>query len=148
MIGLAGKDLSHMFKDSPELFQKLMRSCSGLHTVSTLIVAIFLIAAGHWLLSLFGPSYTKAWYILAVLVSGKVVHSSYLFTGRVLGLIGFEKYVARLMGIFAILNIALSIVLAFHFGGLGVALGYFFFSFLAAAFFHEKIFRHSGIRFF
>lgn len=83
--------------------------------------AIFLFVTGEWILSLFGPEYTKSFWVMMTLVIGQIANAWAGPAMLALNMTGFESVSARIQIGVAVLNLVLNIALILLFGVIGAA---------------------------
>ena len=87
----------------------------------SLAAALLLLAAGWPLLRLFGPEFTSAYGVMAVLVLGFMARSSFGPSEMLLNMLGKQRICAALLVATAVLNVALNLALVPPFGLYGAA---------------------------
>jgi O-antigen/teichoic acid export membrane protein len=98
------------------------------------LAAVFaLMAVGHYLLMMFGASFTAGYPFMAVLAVGLLARASIGPTERLLNMLGEQKLCAVAYAAAFVVNVAVALILAPAYGGIGVA------SATAAAFIVESV---------
>ena len=90
----------------------------------SLAVALILVAFGPTILRLFGPGFEQGYTVLVILTLGQLVNA---FAGPVailLNMTGHQNVTARVLGINAILGVALGLALTRIWGIIGTALAF------------------------
>ena len=82
---------------------------------------VLLSGLGRTVLGLFGADYRHAWSVLVVLAAGNLFNTATGAVGYVLALTGNERALARLVGIHAVLSVALGCALVLAYGAVGAA---------------------------
>jgi O-antigen/teichoic acid export membrane protein len=92
--------------------------------LASLPIAIGLIFFGHWFLRLYGTRFVEAQMVLAIMAFGQLGNVSMGCVGTLLVMTGHERRLAKAIGIGALSNVILSLLLAQHWGAQGVAVAY------------------------
>lgn len=103
---------------------RLQHICDVMGAASTLpavlLLAVFL-AAGQWMLGLFGPGVEAGWPILLILGAGAVAELALGPATELLVMTGHESRVGRVNIVFALVNVALNALMIPLYGGMGAA---------------------------
>jgi O-antigen/teichoic acid export membrane protein len=103
----------------------LRRLIRGVVTVSILLsapVVLLLALAGRWLLSLYGDGFVAAYPTLLLLCVNQFVAASVgTLAGTIMSMTGKQREAARIIGVSALLNLVLSVLLTPRFGLSGAA---------------------------
>jgi O-antigen/teichoic acid export membrane protein len=103
--------------------ERLVRSSATVTGLISLCTFLALIIVGKPLIRFaFGASYVPGWPILLILSAGVFVDAAVGLAGFLLQMTGNHFVLLRLTVMAAAFNIAASVLLAHHYGGLGVAL--------------------------
>ena len=86
-----------------------------------LIPLIIFIIFGKYILSMWGPEFTSAYYILIVLSVGQLINIGTGAVGQLLTMTGNEKSNKNIMLVFVFINLLLNLVLINFYGLLGAA---------------------------
>ena len=107
--------------DRPQL-QKMVTTMAHLVFWPTMLVTLFLITCGSYILGMFGPEFVAAQWSLTILVLGQLVSATTGSGGYLLDLTGHQNLSARVRCSTAVLNICLNYVLIPKFGIMGAAM--------------------------
>ena len=107
--------------DMDRLQRALTRSAQGTLLVS-LPITLGVVVLGPWLLSLFGPGFQPAYPALVILTVGQLANAMAGSVGVLHTMSGHERLAAQTVGIAAVINVLLSLVLAPAWGPTGAAL--------------------------
>jgi O-antigen/teichoic acid export membrane protein len=89
---------------------------------SSVGLSLVMVLTGKWILGLFGESFVAGYWVLVVIILGKVVHASMGPVTYLLALTGHERLIAKILGVAAVANIILNYLLILNLGILGAAL--------------------------
>lgn len=103
--------------------QRVVTLAARAITAFTLPVAVGLVAAGEWLLGLFGAGFAAGRVALGVLCIGQVANALLGPVGYLMTMTGNQAAAARILTVAALANVALCALLAPSFGIEGAALG-------------------------
>jgi O-antigen/teichoic acid export membrane protein len=121
----------------PELQRLVVRTVQGCAAVS-IPVAVPLIAAGHTVLSAYGPAFVDAYPVLLVLSAVNLVGAMVgALSGYLLTMTGHEWEASRVIVGTALLNLVLTFILTPAFGAVGAALAT-----AGAGFTRQELLRH------
>lgn len=102
--------------------QSVVTKAARLIFFIALPTSAFLLIFGRSFLAIFGDEYVSGYWILVILCIGQLFNSSMGSVGLLLNMTEYESYTAYGITISAIFNFILCIVIAPHFGAVGVAL--------------------------
>lgn len=87
----------------------------------TLLLALGLIFCGRTILGLFGPEFIKGYWALVLLATGYLISVSFGPVGFLMSLTGHQNQISLVMGLSALVNICLNLVLIPKWGLFGAA---------------------------
>jgi O-antigen/teichoic acid export membrane protein len=102
--------------------QKMVLTMAHLVFWPTMLVTLFLISCGSYILGSFGPEFVAAQWCLTILVLGQLVNATTGPGGYLLDLTGHQDYSARVRCCTAILNLGLNYILIPKLGIMGAAI--------------------------
>ncbi|SFM52196.1 Membrane protein involved in the export of O-antigen and teichoic acid [Ectothiorhodospira mobilis] len=103
--------------------QKLARRTAQAALAFALLALAGYVVLGPWLLqTLFGPAFAAAYLPLLILACGQVVNAGFGSVGLLLTMTGHERQVSRVVGVAALVNVALNLALIPLLGTMGAAL--------------------------
>lgn len=116
--------ISEMFarKQHAELQATVTLAARGV-LIYTVPVVAFLLIAGRWVLSMFGPEFTAAYHVLAVLAASQVAIALCGSVGFLLTMTGHQREALWVIAGSAALTLLLNLVLIPRFGLVGAAVG-------------------------
>jgi O-antigen/teichoic acid export membrane protein len=121
--GLAGPRISNLFAQAKTSeIQALIRGVTPWIMIPAATVTVFIIAAGHQLLQLFGSGFDSAYVPMVILVIGYFLASAFGPAALLLSMTGHQNSSARIYGIAAVGNILINALLIPVFGLTGAAL--------------------------
>lgn len=102
--------------------QRLVAASTLASTVATLPLAIALIAAGRWVLTLFDPQFASGYLPLVILASAQLFSVTFGPIGRLLTMTGNHQIAFRLSAAATVMNVVLNLLLIPAYGMVGAAL--------------------------
>lgn len=75
--------------------------------VANLLASVLIMAAGKWILGFLGSEFVSAYKVLLILLLGQLLYAAVFPAGMLLNMTGYERDSARVLGISALVNIAL-----------------------------------------
>jgi O-antigen/teichoic acid export membrane protein len=108
-------------KGDLDQLQRVVTSSARLTLLCSLPLAVGLIGGGQWFFTLFGPDFTQGQATLAILSAGQFINVAMGSVGQLLIMTGHERDAARGVGISALSNVLLNIILIPHWGVEGAA---------------------------
>ena len=102
--------------------QKLMTTMANLIFWPTMIITLFIVALGNYILGVFGPEFVVARWSLAILLIGQLINAGTGPVGYMLDLTGHQDKSVRVRFFTAFLNIFLCYILIPKFGIIGAAI--------------------------
>ncbi|MFN3933485.1 MAG: polysaccharide biosynthesis C-terminal domain-containing protein [Parvibaculum sp.] len=125
--------------------QRFMRGVIHAMFWPTLAAGIFLLAAGEFILGLFGAGFEAGYVLLALLMLGFLVRAATGPTEYLLNMTGNQNVVALVYGLAAAGNIVLNLLLIPEFGAAGAALATAISVFVSTVFLAVAVKRRLGI---
>ncbi|TAN52522.1 MAG: flippase [Methylococcaceae bacterium] len=111
----------HATRQHAELQKIVLLAGKGIALFTT-PVAMIIILFGHEILNLFGNDFSAGYTVLVILMSGQIVNALAGPVGHLMTMTGHQVKAAKMVGVSALLNLALNGALIPHFGVIGAAL--------------------------
>lgn len=102
--------------------QQLLKRSIQITFFLSLPIALFLIFAGNWVLSIFGDDFTSGYPVLVLIVFVQIINVGVGSVGNVLNMTGHEKEASFGLFISMILNVTLNLLLVPTMGMIGAAI--------------------------
>ena len=102
---------------------KLVHHAARLTFVVTVVVALAIAIAGHWVLGLFGKGFPESAYVpLLIILGGQCISAAAGPVGFLMTMTRYEREASWFLGASALLNVLLSVALIPAFGLIGAAI--------------------------
>ncbi len=89
----------------------------------SLVMTLGLLSVGHYLLLMFGPTFTQGYYLMPVLAIGLLARASIGPIERMLSMLGEQKIAAGIYAVSFAVNVGIDLILIPRMGLLGAAIG-------------------------
>ena len=101
--------------------QKLVRKGLVLTLIYAMAAGVFFLFGARFILGLFGEEFVEAWPVLAVILFSHFLTTLAGPTGQLMNMTGHHKQLALMVGVAALINIPLNLLLIPPFGAMGAA---------------------------
>jgi len=106
-------------------YQKLQKmitlAARGIFII-TLVVSLSLVILGKYILGLFGDEFVIGYIALLILLAGQTINALAGSVGFLMTMTGHQNKAAQILGVSALVNIMLNVILIFNFGVIGAAI--------------------------
>lgn len=106
-------------------YQKLQKmitlAARGIFVI-TLVVSLSLVILGEYILGLFGDEFVAGYMALLILLVGQAINALAGSVGFLMTMTGHQNKAAQILGVSAIINIILNVILISRFGVIGAAI--------------------------